>query len=251
MEGTKIWSRVGRWLKRTDASPTRGGDDGGMASPPGATRGELVSTPPPGTASEEPAALSRFRLSRSGPPLERLEEEYKRVVKLIDTIQSHMSSQGERSEAMTRSLDRMAEHFAEMSGAARKQSEYLSEIAETSATEAACAKRVEDGLLQLPQLADAQRETMVSIGGQLDLSRQTIDRVAGSMDGFQQAVGNLAQVTEASTKKLQEMRWDTTAREERIAALLQEQNRRMTYFAVAAMALALVAAVMGVIALFR
>jgi hypothetical protein len=110
---------------------------------------------------------------------------------------------------------------------------------------------VEENLSQFPRLADAQRETMVSIGRQLDLSRQTGDRVGTTLEGFQQAVTLLGEATGASAKALQEMRRNSLEREERVATILQEQTRRLTLFSVAALSASIVAAVIGIIALLR
>ena len=127
----------------------------------------------------------------------------------------------------------------------------LSRISEAAQADAASAKRVEEGLLQLPQLADGQRETMVSIGRQLDLSRQTNERIADTMEGFQQAITSLGETVEASSKALQEMRWDATAREERVASLLQHQTRWLVTFGWSAIGFAAIAAIVGLIVLLR
>ncbi|UCC30178.1 MAG: hypothetical protein JSU86_18510 [Phycisphaerales bacterium] len=194
--------------------------------------------------------MSRIRFSRSGPNLERLEEEYARIVNLMESIQTHLASQAERSDIMARSLDRLAEGLAQVPEASRRHLELLSTISEAATADAASAKRVEEGLVQLPQLADAQRETMVSLGRQLDLSRQTSERVADTMDQFREAVTKLSEATGASTRTLREMHQEAEVRDERAASLLQVQTRRLTMFAWSAIGLAVIVAVVGLIALF-
>jgi len=250
VERATLWSRVGRWL-RTSARPGRHdpyapigpnapGDDGGV-KPMG-----------PGVlSSEAPVTTPKFRLARTTSNVERLEEEYAKVVKLVESVQNHLELQGERSESMTRSLSRLAESLDHLPEASKTQLELLSTMSQQMSVDGACVKRVEENLSQLPRLADAQRETMVSIGRQLDLSRQTNDRVATTLEGFQQAVTLLGEATGTSAKALQDMRWDASAREERVATILQKQTRRFTYFAAAAVGLSVVAAVIGLIALIR
>ena len=68
------------------------------------------------SAVETRGFLSRSRFSRSGPYLERLEEEYARVVNLMESIQTHLAAQAERSDIMARSLDRLAEGLAGIRG---------------------------------------------------------------------------------------------------------------------------------------
>ena len=92
---------------------------------------------------------------------------------------------------------------------------------------------------------------MVSIGRQLDLSRQTNERIADTMEGFQQAITSLGETVEASSKALQEMRWDATAREERVASLLQHQTRWLVTFGWSAIGFAAIAAIVGLIVLLR
>ncbi len=110
------------------------------------------------------------------------------------------------------------------------------------------AKRVEESLSQLPKLADAQRETMVSIGRQLNVSREAGERMVDTVRDVGQTVTKVGEATEASTRNIQEMRWDAAARDERVAVLLEEQTRRFAIFAWVAIGLAVVAVAAGVYA---
>ena len=254
VERTTLWSRVGHWL-RTTARPgghdhlpppllrgERGGSDGDPIAAP--TVPEIIPSEPSGSG-------SKFRLARTSSNLERLEVEYTKVVRLVESVQNHLETQGERSESMARSLNRLAESLDHLPETSKTQLELLSTMSHQMGVDGACVKRVEENLSQLPRLADAQRETMVSIGRQLDLSRQSNDRVATTLEGFQQAVTLLGEATGASAKALQDMRWDTSAREERVATILQKQTRRLTIFAAATVGLSVVAALIGIIALLR
>ena len=253
MEKPTFWSRVGHWFKR---SPRPVGY-GFQEAPAGAlertsnVNGDIRNAPNASTSTEGKGTISKFRFSRSGTNLERLDEEYARVVNLMEAIQTHLEMQAKRSDIMARSLDRLAEGLAQVPDASRKHLELLSTISEAVAAGAASAKRVEESLIQLPQLADAQRETMVSIGRQLDLSQQTSGRVADTMDESREAITKLSVATEASTRTLREMHQEAGVRDERAAFLLQEQTRRLVMFAWSAIGLAVVVAVVGLIALFR
>ena len=251
MDRTTLWSRVGQWL-RTTARP--GGHDHypPLRAPAGADGDPLAAHTVPGTSSAEPAVSgSKFRLARAASNVERLEEEYAKVVRLVESVQNHLETQGERSESMARSLNRLAESLDHLPETSKTQLELLSTMNHQMGVDGACVKRVEENLSQLPRLADAQRETMVSIGRNLDLSRQSNDRVAATLEGFQQAVTLLGEATGASAKAMQDMRWDASAREERVATILQEQTRRLTIFAAAAIGASILAAGIGIIALLR
>jgi len=202
-------------------------------------------------ASDGSSAGPKFRLSRTASAIDRLEEEYARVIKIVESVEKHLELQSERGESMADALNRLAVSMEHMPEASKAQVELLSTIHHQMDVDSASDKRVDENLSQLPRLADAQRETMVSIGRQLDLSRQTGDRVGTTLDGFQQAVTLLGESTGASAKALQEMRLNASEREERVATLLHQQTRRLTFFAFAAVGASIVAGVIGLIALLR
>ncbi len=179
----------------------------------------------------------------------RLEEEYARVVNLVENIQRHLASQAEYTEKMARSLERLTENLGHVPETANKQLDTLVAINSVLAGEAASTRRIEENLSQLPRLADAQRETMVSIDRHLDSATQTNSRVVETLEGVDQSVGKLGEATDTSTKTIEKMRWDAAARDELVATLLQEQTRRLTMFAWSAIALASVAVVAGIVAL--
>lgn len=251
VERATLWSRVGHWLRPSarssgpdrfpsiDAPIDPLGDGSTASSDPGIITADLSSTGP------------KYRLARTTSAIDRLEEEYARVIKIVESVQKHLELQSERGDSMAGSLNRLAESLEQMPETSKAQVELLSAINHQMSVDGACVKRLDENLSQLPRLADAQRETMVSIGRQLDQSRQTDERMGTTLEGFQQAVTLLGEATGASAKALQDLRINASAREERVAALLQVQTRRLTYFAAAAVGLAIIAAVIGMIALLR
>ena len=251
VEKATLWARVGHWLRPSarPGDPDRFAPTVPPLGPIGG--GGMASTDTGIIPSDGSSVSSKFRLARTGSAIDRLEEEYARVIRIVESVEKHLELQSERGESMAGSMNRLAESLEHMPETSKAQVELLSTMNHQMGVDGACVKRVEENLSQLPRLADAQRETMVSIGRQLDLSRQTGDRVATTLDGFQQAVTLLGEATGASAKALQEMRWNAAAREERVATLLQEQTRRLTFFAVAAVGASIVAAVIGIIALLR
>ena len=253
MENTGFWSRVGSWLKRPGQAAGRSREDTTMTS---LNVEPLTDADPPDhtgvrAAADESRPLSRLRFSRSGHNLQRLEEEYARIVNLIDGIEKHLASQAEQSQKMARSLEQMAVSLTHAPEASQKELELLSNISDSAAAGVACTKRAVEGLIQLPQLADAQREATVSIDRQLDVSQQTTERLTGTMAEVRQAITRLGEATEASTTGLNLLRCDAAARDERVAGLLETQTRRLTIFAWSALGLALVAAAVGLVALLR
>ena len=110
---------------------------------------------------------------------------------------------------------------------------------------------IEEGLSQLPSLADAQREAMVAVARQVETSRESTERVADALDVCQQSMAQLGDATMATERAATQLSRDTSARDERLASILQEQTRRLTLFAYVALTLAVVAVVVGVVALTR
>lgn len=262
METTGFWTRVGHWFRRSDQSvPARrssgdAGEESSTATGGSGPGSELLSdnrddmrlrTLGRGTG-DGSKSLSRLRMSRSGLTMERLAEEYGRVVNLVDAIQKHLSSQAQQSERIARSLDRLAEGLSHFPETSQKELELLGAISRTVDADLLSAKRVEESLSQLPKLADAQRETMVSIGRQLNVSREAGERMVDTVRDVGQTVTKVGEATEASTRNIQEMRWDAAARDERVAVLLEEQTRRFAIFAWVAIGLAVVAVAAGVYA---
>ena len=251
MEKETLWARVGQWLRPSTRphDPERFPSIGPPLDPIG---GQDISSTDAGIIPSDGSSVGpKFRMARTGSAIERLEEEYARVIKIVESVEKHLELQSERGNSMAGSLDRLAEGLERLPETSKAQVELLSAMNQQMGVDGACMKRVEEHFSQLPRLADAQRETMVSVGRQLDLSRQTNDRIVTTLEGFQQAITLLGEVTDASAKALQDIRRTSSDREERVATILQEQTRRLTFFAVAALSASIVAAVIGIIALLR
>lgn len=250
MDRTRIWSRMGRWFKaaETPSDLTAPSGDDGSGHGDSLPFASDLSSP---ETTIEPKTPSRFRLSRTNAAIERLEKEYGRVVGLIESVQTHMERQGERSEVMAGALTRLAESLGHLPDASTSQLGMLSKISEQLDVDAACAIRIEEGLSQLPSLADAQREAMVAVARQVETSRESTERVADALDVCQQSMAQLGDATMATERAATQLYRDTSARDEKLASILQEQTRRLTLFAYAALTLAVVAVVVGVVALTR
>ncbi|MFQ5494574.1 MAG: hypothetical protein ACE5EX_04260 [Phycisphaerae bacterium] len=254
MNQVGFWSRVGHWFKGSGqpAAPTtdtRSTTSEGLASTGGdrESTGDVETVLGPGAGKLD----TKLRFSRSGPNLERLTEEYGRVVKLMDAIHNHMSVQDERTERMVRTLEELTQSTKHGPETSRQQLELLASIRDATATQAAGTHRLEEELSQLPKVADAQRETMVAIGRQLDTAKESTERVARVMGGVEKTVGTIGEVSESSVKTLERIQSDLSSREDRLVAQLEHQGRRLSLLAWTAVGLAGAMAVMGLIALLR
>lgn len=252
METARFWNRVGHWFRGAnqhdlEMDPGEVADD----EPVAPSADDQAMAPPPVIDDDEIVAASTTRALRQRPTLERLEEEYRRVVNLMDSMHDHLASQAELSGRMERSLVRIADAVSRPPQAPEQQVELLTSISEAVTADAAATKRLEEALAHVPQIADSQRETMVSIGRQLTLANTTSERVAGSMDSVEAAVSRLGEVTDASARSTEGMREDAAVRDQQLTAMVEEQTRRFTLFAWSAIGLAVVAVVIGVVALLQ
>ena len=248
MGKTSLWSRVGDWLK-TSSRPVEEHDVERTNEPVQAHSFPESNTPV--VDDGRPPALRRGLIRREPSSRERLEEGFAKVVDLVESIQEHFKVQDERGVRMVESLDRMAENLTHAPETSKRQAELLSEIRAQLEAEAAGAKRLEETLAELPHIADAQRESMVSIGRQLDMMRGVTERSATAFSELQGGVAQLGEATNASTTALKHMHVDSAAREDRMVELLEGQTKKLTLFAAAAIVLAALAAVVGVVALLR
>jgi len=252
VERTKFWSRVGHWFAGADRATASASAD--PASPvPNPEGAPPTSSPPdPALIATEGGSgpISKLRASRSSPSVNRLEETYRELAQWMEKIERHLGAQTDHTERIAQLLDRLATGLANVPARTQQQAELLTAIREDASIQVGCAKRVEESVSQLPQIADAQRETMVSIGRQLDLAREASERVAATIAENHEVLGKLGEATNASVKALQEMRWDVSARDAQISALLTEHTKRFTQFAFCAIGLAAIAATIACLALF-
>ncbi len=248
---TRFWSRLGGWLRAPGRSVLI---NGGGDRPDESTDVFDVGfdAMPPDRASDTrliPAPKPRPRKTDAN--LERLEETYAKIFGLVESIQAHCQVQDRRSQQAVDSLDQMVGHLAEARDSANARKDLLSNLAEQVTDHTARTRRMEENLAQLPRLADAQRESLAAIGRQLDSARQTADRATTTLTGLEHAVSSLGEATVASAKSLRQLHEDSCAREERMADLLSQQTKRMTYLAWIAAGAALTGAVLGFAALLR
>ncbi len=243
MERTGIWSRVGHWLR--PAGGKDGSGAGGLSRAGSPANSVNLALQAEGRAPDaSPAAVAQRPLGD-----DRMEEAYTKIIDLVGSIRSHLELQDRRAERMAPTLERLAEGLGNIPEAAKTQVALLADISKRMDSDAERAGRLETSLSQLPQIADAQRETMVSMGRQLETLNEANERGTSASDEFRQTLSQLIDATRASTSSLKQIQVDSAAQEDNLARLVAEQTRRLTLFACAAIALAAVAAAVSLLAL--
>lgn len=237
MEKTNLWSRVGGWLRvggRTD-----GASEGVFGSTLPDVEGTIIPSSRKGGTRVEVSAR------------ERLEDGFAKVVELVESIQGHMRTQDERTDKIVESLGHIAESLAMTPEHSRAQVESLEKIMRQMEGDAVRARRLEENLTQLPALADAQRETMVGVGRQVDELRVSGESHAAAVSSLGDAISGLEQSTATASDALREIQRESASREDRLTDLLRDQNRRLTLFAYSALGLAVIVSVASLAALLK
>lgn len=250
-EKSTFWSRVGHWFR----SPGRGAEglEAGANALGDSTLPDAID--PTGIAVTGDSAgarlTTRFRLGNRETAIERLEEGYNRVIQLIESMQRHMAIQEERSATIADAVSKLAVAMSQTPQTMEQSRALLEALGDRAESQTQSLRRLEESLTQLPHLADAQRETMTLVSHQLDGMRRTTDSVTSTLDGFRTAVDRLGTATQESSAALAQWHEDSALRERRMAELLSEQTKRLTFFSVAAVCAAVAAAVIGLAALLR
>lgn len=247
----KFWKRFGGWFKPTKADAY----DESIVSDSSVSTSENFDDDPSHqlipSSTDPSAAATRSRLSRSSTGQERIEQEYNRVVGLVESIQEHMGHNAERFEMMCQSIDRLTDNLKHLPETSLSQLEVLESLREGVAAEAQRSIKVEQAVSQLPQLADAQRETMVSINRRMEESKETNEILTETLSGVRQSVEQVGQATENSANTISKMRSHDAEHQEKIVTLLQQQTNRITWMASAAIALAVIAVILGLLSLYK
>ena len=124
-------------------------------------------------------------------------------------------------------------------------------LRQEAAADAQRAVNIEQAISQMPQLADAQREAMVTISRRLEDSRETDEKLTTTLESVEQSVTQMGEAANASAKTIAMIRLEDASQQDRIAKILQQQTERFPLMATVAIALAIAAVILGLVSLFR
>lgn len=239
-----FWARLGEIFRPAGGHGPR---DAGL--PPVADDGLLVEGPTDTPNDEEATAAAERPLSRWGrreQTLQQLQDGYQRLTELIDSMQRHMASQGERSERIASSLDRLARSLADLPAEARQQIQTLDAIAAHLETTNARAQSLADSVRQLPAVTRAQGEALDGMKQQLDMANETHVQLNHSLQSLGQAVGSLCHASQVQADSIRGLHTSGQEREGRLAELVVAQQRRFTRLFTITLILAVIGAATGV-----
>lgn len=243
MQTMNFFSRVGAWFKSGRAGKN---DDVDLAD----VDDDGLLQPTPGSDDKSTVGTLLSRGQERTQSLQRLEDGYQRLSELVESIQQHLQNQDRRTRQIAEALATLADPITQLPENMRKQHEQLHAIAEQLEAANARSAMIESSITELPKIADAQRETLVTVRDEIAATRKTQDRVADCMDGFRDVVGSLTRASDASVATLQDLRAAAAAADDRLADLLSEQNRKTNLIVIVAIVTAAVLTIATVASIF-
>lgn len=170
MKQAGFWARVGHWFKSTGQ-----GDwgQGRVRLPRDDSTGIPASEASPQQPNDDGAGTVLQPLSRRRQreqTLDTLQEGFAKLVGLIDEIYQHLGRQDRRAEQIAEALTELADTTARLPEAAQEQSKQLGTIAAQLEAGNDRSRRWESAVrdLELPRLAQAQRQALDAIGQKLE-----------------------------------------------------------------------------------
>lgn len=153
------------------------------------------------------------------------------LTELSDLLREYLEKENGLREERQAFKAQWLQRWDSLVEAGTRQSNLLERIELGTKTLQASARRVEDLLGQIPRVADAQRETMVSVSRQLDTLHESSNKEAETIAGLATALDGLTQSNTALTDMLRSMQAEGRAREERFVGVVERESRRLQMLA--------------------
>lgn len=245
MERTTLWSRVGDWIKHPKRS--LGWDINDLESPmtPASTypsNGDHQSV--------DGAEHKRHWLARGG-SRKLIEDQNRQVTQLVQSLQGQVQRQTEVAETANQNLERLINSLSVLPAVMQSQQQALGQIQSRLDAGPNGQKQVQEVLMQLSGIRDAVKENSSVFARYSEVAQKSSDSVAAELQKQSQAVSQLAQSSDPMMRAISALRADVGARGEELAQCVTTLNTKLIQFASAALILALIAAIIGVVAFFR
>ncbi len=238
------WTRLSGKLRRgapTAADPhtlPEVGEDGLLAEPAESGDGDAGAERPAG-------ALSRW--TRRDQTLAKLQEGYERVTQVVEEVQKHLATQGERTDRICSSLEQIARSISDMPEIARQQGDALSAIVGQLETTSARTQHLADALGEIPKTARVQGETLAGIKRQLEMSGEQSLVQSQTMDKLGSAIGTLNEFNSAQVQALREMHAQAGEQNELLRKVISRQSKRFTMLFIVTVVLAAAAIAVAIV----
>ncbi|MDO8630946.1 MAG: hypothetical protein Q7R41_10685, partial [Phycisphaerales bacterium] len=177
--------------------------------------------------------------------------ETRRVAERLESLWVQLERQTEDAQIANRTLDRLATSVATVPEVMRTQTDVLASIQRRLDADAAGIKLIQEGLSNLVGSKDALNEAIAALARCTEASQTKGEILGAGLERVRQSVGLLGDSSSAALRSFDALRYDLRDRGDEWTASLAGLNRRLIAFASSALALALIALLIGIIALLR
>ncbi|MEK7710609.1 MAG: hypothetical protein AAB341_01835 [Planctomycetota bacterium] len=250
VEKTTLWSRVGDWVR--NPRRTLGWDSASLSDAAQVRHRDDHSSNGRERADADGAdSVPWYRYGGLRSRVLEIALETRRVAELLESQRVQLERQTEDTRLANRAIDRLATSLSTVPDVLRTQADLLASVQRRLDADAAGIKQIQEGLSQLAGSKDALNEATASLARFAEASQTTGEMLGAGLERVRQSVGLLGDSSTAALRSLDALRYDLHERGDDWNASLAGLNRRLTWFASSALALALIALLTGVIALLR
>ena len=180
-----------------------------------------------------------------------MEDQNRQVTELVRSLQGHIQRQTQVAESANQNLERLIASLAELPAVMQAQQLALGKIQIQLDAQPSGQKHVQEVLTQLGGIRDAVKEGSSAFARYSEVTQKSSDTIAAELQKQGQAVTQLAQSSDPMMRAISALRADVGTRGQELAQCVTTLNRKLIQFASAALILALIAAIIGVVAFFR
>lgn len=208
------------------------GEDGLLSSPADTPSDEETADRPP---------LSRW--SKRDQSLAQLQEGYERVTRVVDEIQKHLATQGERTERICTALEQLARSTGDLPDQARQQLETLQTMAGQLETANTHSQRLAEAVSEIPKATRTQSDTLNGIRQQMEMASEQAVLTSRNLDKLGNAVQTLSQADSVQGEMLRQMQTLAEQQGQQFNSVIERQARRFVMLFVVTCILAAAAVV--------
>jgi len=251
MSSVSIWTRLGNWLRLS-----QGNDPETLARP--ASKHAVASAqdltvdnePVPATEpTEEAATLSpRGRWQKREHVLQRLQEGYDEVVKLLTSVRQHLDSHDERTQQITETLGRLTETVNELPAANERHGEAIREMSQKLQDQCEQQNRLSEVVSEWPESALRQADKIDEVREEVRGGREAQAEVSASIESLDAGISGLADVTRSGQHLIETLDRKIDHQPERVLRGMKSQIDRLRKLLLATVILSALAALGAVIA---
>ena len=177
--------------------------------------------------------------------------ETQRIAELLEAISSRIDRQQENAQSTHRAVDRLATALSTVHDVMRAHADLLATVQRRLDADAPALKQIQDGLSKIAAIRETLLETMNATARWAEASQKSDEALGAGLERVRQSVGQLGDASSAGLRSLDAVRTDLRDRFDDLTATVSGLNKRVLLFASSAAVLALLALIVGVIALLR